>query len=372
MVYPYTLVYQFLIFSLLGYGLTAGSGIPAPIETACCLLLLTFDLLKNKYLPKRLMVPAEWALIVLISIYRPAFAAGFGLIVPDILRMERLKMPAAALIILPPLFLFHLQHLFLFLIYIGICFYLSALAYALELKERQFRQVTDKERRYIYQLEQTQRQLLRQAEEKIHLTELKERNRIARDLHDTVGHKIAGLYMQLQAADKVKEKNRDKADQLIEKTIGGLSDTLRLIRDTAHNMIPKSKHGVGDIESLLASFTYCETDFTYSGDMRRISKLHWQVITTNIQEALTNVFKHSHATKVRITLTVNQHFIRLYIKDNGRGSAVVQDQLGLNGMKERVEQMGGSLSVDGRSGFLIVCILPLSGKEGGIFAYSNR
>lgn len=103
-----------------------------------------------------------------------------------------------------------------------------------------------------------------------------------------------------------------------------------------------------------------------------ISKTHWQVITANIKEALTNVFKHSQATDVKLTLTVNQHFIRLYIKDNGRGSAVVDGGLGLNGMKERVSQMGGSLSIDGRSGFLIVCILPLSGKEGEIFAHSNR
>ncbi|WKB34975.1 hypothetical protein QS257_14515 [Terrilactibacillus sp. S3-3] len=91
MVYPYPFLYQLLIFSLLGYGLTLGGGTPAPLEMVCCLLLLIFDLLKNKYLPKTLMAPAEWFLLVLFSVYRPVFAIGFGLIVPDVLRMERLK-----------------------------------------------------------------------------------------------------------------------------------------------------------------------------------------------------------------------------------------------------------------------------------------
>ena len=86
---------------------------------------------------------------------------------------------------------------------------------------------------------------------------------------------------------------------------------------------------------------------------------------------MTNASKYSEATRMDISLTINDNFIRLYIKDNGKGCIKINDSLGLSGMRERVRNMGGNISINGESGFLIVCIIPLNREVGGIFEGFN-
>jgi signal transduction histidine kinase len=96
-----------------------------------------------------------------------------------------------------------------------------------------------------------------------------------------------------------------------------------------------------------------------------------ETIVTNIKEALTNITKYSSATKAYISIEVNEKYIRLYIKDNGVGSKKIKEGLGLSGMRERVRNVGGSISISSEDGFLIVCIIPIDSKGGKIFETTN-
>lgn len=365
-------IYQFLLFCLMGYELVTGKNTLTPFEVVCFLSLVIINLLKTRYLPKKWMAQAEWLLILLAGVNQPIFAAGFALLLPEAIKAKGHLLTDLSFLILPPLFMGNFQQTLLFLIVFGICYFFVSLIDRLQTTEQQFRKITDDERYYIYELEKSKRQLQQQAEGRAHLAELKERNRIARDLHDTVGHRIAGLYMQLQAAYKIRNISVDKSDKLIEKTIEELSGTLQLVHDTAHDLLPKRRSGFERIRQMIQTFHYCETSFAFSEDMEGVPEQHWKVLEDNVREALTNVFKHSGATKVGIELKKNQYFVRLFIHDNGRGSPVFREHLGLNGMKERVNKLGGSLSLDGQSGFKIVCMLPLTKKESGVFEDSHR
>ncbi|TGB00152.1 sensor histidine kinase [Sporolactobacillus shoreae] len=365
-------IYRILIFGLIGYELTTSKSALTSLEVMCFLSLVIFDVLKTKYIKTRIMAHAEWLLIVILCFIHTAFFAAGGFLLPDILKEKRYKIPYIAILVAPTLFFLSLRQIFLYLLYLSVCFYLTVLMNRLEEMEGHFKKVTDEERRSIYELEKSKQLLQLQKEEGIHLAEFKERNRIARELHDTVGHRIAGLYIQLQAAYKIRMKNAEKFEALVEKTITELSSTLSLIHDTAHDLVPKRKTGLDTVRDMVDSFNYCETSFAFPENVEGITASHWRVLEANVREALTNVFKHSEATKVTIELTANQHFIRMFIHDNGRGAPVPNHHLGLSGMSERVNEMGGSLTIDGRSGFTIVCLLPRTKKEGGLFAASNR
>jgi signal transduction histidine kinase len=92
----------------------------------------------------------------------------------------------------------------------------------------------DEERRLRYDLENAKNKLLHASKEIAHLTEVSERNRIARDIHDNAGHSIAGVLFQLQAAEKLLLKDQKKAEEIIKKSIRSLGEALSLLRETVY------------------------------------------------------------------------------------------------------------------------------------------
>ncbi|MFZ5354125.1 MAG: sensor histidine kinase [Bacillota bacterium] len=229
----------------------------------------------------------------------------------------------------------------------------------LEKKEKQYRDSYDKERQYRYELEQAKVRLMNSSKEVAHITEVRERNRIAREIHDNVGHNIAGILMQLQAAQKLRKKDDGKSDELLKSSIDALSDTLVVLRDTVHNIKPKENVGLDYIKSVVDSFLYCPVSFKFTGSFDLMTASHIEILSSNIKEALTNVSKYSNATLVDINIDINDKFVRLFIKDNGKGCEYIKEGLGLNGMKERIRNIGGNISIDASNGFLIVCIMPI-------------
>jgi signal transduction histidine kinase len=239
-------------------------------------------------------------------------------------------------------------------------------------KEKTFLQSYDKERRYRYELEQAKAKLLNSSMEVAHVAEISERNRIAREIHDNVGHSIAGILMQLQASYKLSGKDDKKSIELLKKSIDELSNSLTILRDTVHNIKPQESMGIEYIKNVIDNFSFCDVDFNYSGDFNNLSPNLLQIIYTNIKEALTNISRHSNATRVDIAIDINERFIRLYIKDNGVGCNKIKEGLGISGMRERVKNIGGSISINTENGFLIVCVIPRELKEGvGIFESTN-
>lgn len=107
--------------------------------------------------------------------------------------------------------------------------------------ELHHRSILDGERRVRYDLEMVQNALIQSNKEIESLTEVKERDRIARDLHDTIGHSIAGILIQLQAAIKILHTNNLKAENILDNCVTRLQASLETVRDTVHNMYHAKK-----------------------------------------------------------------------------------------------------------------------------------
>jgi signal transduction histidine kinase len=238
----------------------------------------------------------------------------------------------------------------------------SAIAYATEEAEKSgivYKNNLDNERKLRYELEQTRAKLLAAAGETAHLTEVSERNRIAREIHDNIGHNIAGILIQLQASLKLFGLDNDKSKEILKKSIDGLSESVNLIRDTVYNIKPLEKLGVEYINNIINNFAFCPVEFRFNGDFNTLSPEHIGILAANIKEALTNASRYSNATKIEIKIDINENFTRLYIKDDGKGCKKIKEGLGLSGMRERVDNFGGSISISSEDGFMIVCIIPV-------------
>ncbi|MEN8906668.1 MAG: histidine kinase [Clostridiales bacterium] len=216
----------------------------------------------------------------------------------------------------------------------------------------------DKERKLRYELEKTKMELINFTQKASNLAKVNERNRIAREIHDHVGHKMAGVLIQLQASKKVRKIDESKSDKMLNKSINQLADSLDLIRETVHKLKDSSKNGKEIIQEIIETFNFCKININYNGDINEISEYHFSIMSVNIKEFLTNSMKYSEATDINIEILSNKKITRLFMKDNGIGCNQIKDGLGLNGMKERISTCNGNISIDGSDGFMVVCILP--------------
>lgn len=237
---------------------------------------------------------------------------------------------------------------------------LGALTRQLEATRTSYERLYDQERRLRYDLESAKNQLLQSLQEQVRLTEAHERSRIARDIHDHVGHGLASSLLQLQAASKLLSNDPGRAAGLLETSIDRLSDSLTMMRDTVHRLQPQVKLGVDYLKRIVDEAQFCETDFTTHGDTSRIPAYLLQIAGTIIKEGLTNAARHARPTHVQVSLTVFAAFVRLSLQDNGPGAPTpLREGMGLSSIRERVQNLGGSVSFHSQNGFHIVCILPL-------------
>lgn len=229
----------------------------------------------------------------------------------------------------------------------------------------------DKERYRRYEVEALRDSLIQSSEEMSHVAEVTERNRIARALHDILGHSLAGIYLQLQAAEKLQTRDFAKSQALLHEAVTRLGSSMELLRNTVHNLTPKEKIGLEQIEEIVEGFQFCKISFSHQGDWQEVPSNYTQIMARNIKEALTNAAKYSNATEILIHIEITPTFLRLYIKDNGVGCANIKEGLGLSGLRERMKSVQGSLSISAEEGFLLVCFFPL--REGRkIIAGVNR
>ncbi|WP_298202664.1 sensor histidine kinase [Desulfosporosinus sp.] len=246
----------------------------------------------------------------------------------------------------------------------GLCGILALVMEKAEEKESNYKHKFDEERRLRYELERTKSKLLTSAKDIAHLTEVSERNRIAREIHDNVGHGIAGILIQLQAAYKLFDRDEKKSQEILKRSIENLSDALTLLRNTVHNIKPKETLGVEYLKSVINNFGFCPVELKFYGNFGLLASSQLEILGLIIKEALTNAARHSKATRVDTIIDINEKYTRLYIKDNGIGCDILKEGLGLSGMRERVLNLGGSISISSKSGFLIVCLLPMPNQEG--------
>jgi PAS domain S-box-containing protein len=201
-----------------------------------------------------------------------------------------------------------------------------------------------------------------------------ERNRMARDIHDTLAQGFTGVIVQLEAAeDAISCGSRKEADDHLHRAGELARRSLSEARRSVHALRPQALQEHNFWEALKGSIknttagTALHTKFQAQGKLPELPP-SWQENLLHIgQEALSNTLKYARAANFETRLSYNAKALRLELRDDGRGFKTKDrhDGVGLRGMRERVEQMGGALeitSIRGK-GTKITVVLPGNGKS---------
>lgn len=202
------------------------------------------------------------------------------------------------------------------------------------------------------------------------LATIEERNRLARDIHDTLAQGLAAITLQLEAADALAEARPQRAHEAMQRALSlaraNLDEARRSVMDL--RAAPLQEHALPEALALLIADTDLTINYTYTPNFPILPARIEAGIYRVAQEALTNIRKHANAQHVEITLCFcddETGEVQLIIQDDGHGfdpDAVSQDgsHFGLLGMSERVKLLGGHLSIQSTpgSGTYIVVSIP--------------
>ena len=204
-------------------------------------------------------------------------------------------------------------------------------------------------------LRQKNDELMKTQNQAAGMAALQERTRIARDIHDNVGHTLVrGILLTgvLKATNKLPEL--DESLETLESTLKEAMDT---IRSAVHGWKDEALDLYGSVEKL-RSGSALDVDLQYdvSEQISTEIKLCFLMV---IKEALTNSTKHSNATAIHIRLQEHPSLYQLLIKDNGsRKAGKSTHGMGLSNIEERVLALGGTCTFDNESGFKIFISIP--------------
>ncbi|MBK8233413.1 MAG: sensor histidine kinase [Candidatus Eisenbacteria bacterium] len=175
-----------------------------------------------------------------------------------------------------------------------------------------------------------------------------ERVAIARDLHDTVGHRLAALGVHLDLASR--------------RARGEEAEALRVAKESVHELLREVREVVGTMRQeqpidlkralakLLDGIRTLEVEFTLAPEAVRVSPQAEHALLRCAQEALTNVLRHAQASSVRVDLRPDRSGVALRVVDDGRGVEQWVDGNGLKGMRERLAAVGGTLAIHSSRG----------------------
>ncbi|MBR1865951.1 MAG: two-component sensor histidine kinase [Lachnospiraceae bacterium] len=201
-------------------------------------------------------------------------------------------------------------------------------------------------------------QLIKHQNETIYIATLKERNRIAREIHDNVGHMLSRSILQVGALLTICKDEVIKVH--LDSLKSTLDDAMNSIRSSVHDLHDESIDFTDAVHDLVGHFTFCpvKLECDISRDVPKEIKYCFLAI---LKEALNNTIKHSNATTVSITLREQPGFYQLLMEDNG---TILPDLntdaagIGLSNMRNRVDALHGILHISADHGFRIFVSVP--------------
>jgi two-component system, NarL family, sensor histidine kinase DesK len=200
------------------------------------------------------------------------------------------------------------------------------------------------------------KKLLRAQEETEHMAKTAERERIARDLHDLLGHTLSVIVLKSELASRLAAKDVDRAVQEIREVERISREALAEVRNAVRGY--RSSGLANELDQARQTLETAGIKVESSIEPPPLSPTQESVFALAVREAVTNVVRHAHATACRLTLRRAGSFCELEIADNGRGGAL-EEGSGLSGMRERVEALGGAIERDGSSGTLLRIRVPV-------------
>lgn len=206
------------------------------------------------------------------------------------------------------------------------------------------------------ELEDANQQLREYALQVEELAISKERNRLAREIHDGLGHSLTTIFMQIQAARAVLSQDPKRTETALETAQALTQKALTDVRSSVSALRASPEEGLPLVEQIREVVKSCEmagipVDFTILGTPRTLAPQSQLTLFRSVQEGINNVCKHAAASHAWVTLDYEpDHQVRLKIRDDGVGSDHLEGGFGLMGMRERVRLVNGQLNIDSAPG----------------------
>ncbi len=188
------------------------------------------------------------------------------------------------------------------------------------------------------------------------LAVVEERNRIARELHDSVSQNLFGISLNLKTLKYIMKSEPEKALETIDQLQEMVADIQTEMRLMIYELQPIALSEKGFFEALenltgLFKVRYnFEINCYFTGNERELDNKRQLTLYRVVQESLNNVARHARAGKVKIVLEVNNGHGKLTIRDDGKGFELTElnneSHLGVRGMRERVSEVGGEFRIE--------------------------
>lgn len=187
--------------------------------------------------------------------------------------------------------------------------------------------------------------------------ELRERKRISREIHDTLGHALTGIAAGIDVVMVLIDIDKNGAKKQLENISKVVREGIIDVRNSLNKLSPEAlKEGTlqGSLEKMIQNYTdvsKINVKLCYQWGDADFEKTTEDVIFRIIEESITNSLRHGHAKNVSVILSQDESNYRVVIQDDGTGASEFKYGFGLTQMSERIAIIGGKVSYDGKDGF---------------------
>lgn len=200
---------------------------------------------------------------------------------------------------------------------------------------------------------------LRMANDEIlQLAAVAERERIARDLHDVLGHTLSVIVLKAELAGRLIERDPQRAAQEISDVEKTARTALSEVRETIGGY--RSQGLPAEMERARNTLNAADVALSCESTLPKVTAAEETVLCLTVREAVTNIVRHAGAKHCRMRFTTTKdNYLSLLVEDDGT-HAVLHEGNGLRGMRERVQAMGGRFSIDTHEGTALLIELPVA------------
>lgn len=219
------------------------------------------------------------------------------------------------------------------------------------------------------ELQKANLQLEKYAEEKEQMVATRERNRLAREIHDTLGHALTGIITGTEASialmDVAPDMAKEQLKVITEVARQGITDVRRSVKALRPDALEKYdlEKAILSIVEDMRQVSNIAIDYQCHTSLHCFNNDEEEILYRIVQESITNAIRHGQATAIWIDISRKYNTLIVRIKDNGCGCADIKKGFGLHHMEERLELLQGTLLYNGEDGFTIEAQIPVRWGE---------
>lgn len=329
----------------------------AELSVIVLLVSLLFSMLIQYFSDRKFRVAPAWV-YVLLCFVEPVFCLGLSLVLYEVFENKEYYIAGAGgLAVLINLTTLSYSEMFMIVASVLIAAIIGSRTRRLEAVEKKLIETRDNSEELNMLLKEKNKRLTESQDYEIYLATLKERNRIAREIHDNVGHMLTRSILQTGALIAV------SSDEIQKEGLKSVNETLNSamtsIRNSVHDLHDESLDLRASIEEAarkIAENFDVTLKLEFSDNIPPAVKLGFIGV---VKESLTNAVKHSNGDRILVSVQEHPAFYQLSVEDNGSGGKVGDGGIGLSNMRDRISGLGGIIRFSAESGgFRVFATVP--------------